>query len=97
MRLLTETDTLSPLWLDLLNLLSPGQHPALQTVPVRRLSCGLDSPQFPSRGSRADVFRPPEVLLTFPGLPDCAAPPLDRPRVSWPAWISRPRRWFIPD
>lgn len=94
MRLLTEADTLPLLWL---NLLSPGQHPALQVVSVGRLSCGLDSPQFPPRGSRADVFRPPEVLLTFPSLPDCAAPPLDRPRVSRPAWTSWPGRWFIPN
>ena len=93
MRLLTETDTPPPLWL---NLLSPSRHPALQAMPVRRLSCGPDSSQFPSRGSQAKMFsvQAPQGLA----------------HVSWPAGLrgspagqatgelarpnSRPRRRF---
>jgi hypothetical protein len=77
-----------------LDLLVPRLSPALQAVPVGKLSCGLDSLQFPPRGSRADVFRSPEVLLTFPSLPADPVHPLVRSEVSWSAWASRLRRWF---
>ena len=99
-------DALPPNALDLLwpQLLAPSPRHALQAVPVSRLPCGLDSPQFPPRGGRADVFRPSEVLLTIPGLPDYAARQspsrqllsrqLLSPQGSWRSWTSWLRRWF---